>query len=554
MLNIKKEEDNIDSSIYNFFKEKNQRIIFTFFLSISIIFVVSIPILFFIIKNIQASIGSGLALIIDIICIVIIKKGHIKLGGSIFLGSVQVLFLIVLAMSLSDDSIRFVVTSVLSLSIILFIPSSIMVNRIYTLAHSAVFLIVFVIIIVLSGVSDLIIRIPFFILITSLAVLMVYYTSKIFETLLKKSSEESRKNVEHLKKYETIIKKISSLRSTTENANQSIHKNLNEISSIMQTYTNKVDDLFHSSLSITTEIEDSEKNLDIMQNAIKDISEKISMQSKLMTTNYENQSKIAEQIKTIDHKVNDASQINKQLNSTAKESKENVHNMMTEIQDLGVYQKQMLVIIGVISNIASKTNLLAMNASIEAAHAGDYGKGFGVVADEVRNLADESNTKTKEISKIIKNMSKKISQSISLVQIVEKSLLSITKNVENSDPVISSISEFMKTLLVSNHKSYDDTKDLVDIAKSIRENTDKEKNIFDDYNNVFMELKNYFQDLENIIDSLRDYNQKSIYILSNIENTRNNTQTVNNDMKELLKLLEKNDEIKDNNKLLNEGI
>ncbi|MCB1886585.1 MAG: methyl-accepting chemotaxis protein [Rhodocyclaceae bacterium] len=144
---------------------------------------------------------------------------------------------------------------------------------------------------------------------------------------------------------------------------------------------------------------------------------------------------------------------------SAREGMDAVHNNISEMEhvlaevgasetkigQLSEANQQIQVIVRTIASITDQTNLLALNAAIEAARAGEHGRGFAVVADEVRKLAQNAGTATGEISHIIDHLNQLVGESTDAMQRVSTRTRSSMERARESNVAIERIAEAIDT-------------------------------------------------------------------------------------------------------------
>ena len=158
----------------------------------------------------------------------------------------------------------------------------------------------------------------------------------------------------------------------------------------------------------------------------------------------------------------------KELADATVYGKDALHLSNSVTQKIAEESGSLIEASNVIQHIASQTNLLAMNAAIEAAHAGEAGRGFAVVADEIRKLAEESSLQGKSISSALKKFSEEISILASSSKTVEEKFNAIFSLAENVKSMSSSVMAAMRAQESGSHKVLSAIHDINNITVEVQ--------------------------------------------------------------------------------------
>lgn len=144
-----------------------------------------------------------------------------------------------------------------------------------------------------------------------------------------------------------------------------------------------------------------------------------------------------------------------------------VQNAVQKVDGLDAHTQEITSLVSVIQNIADQTNLLALNAAIEAARAGEHGKGFAVVADEVRKLAEESSASVSKITDIVTKIQNESSAVSSSLQNGYKDVEEGTKQITATNEMFNEISGAVENMINNIRVVTDNLTGIFDMSQQI---------------------------------------------------------------------------------------
>ena len=240
---------------------------------------------------------------------------------------------------------------------------------------------------------------------------------------------------ETIEKIGSSIKTVGKNTIDMTNIGNELASNMTETASAVHQISANIDGVKQQALTQAASVTETAATVEEIIRTIRQLNNSIENQAASVAESSSAIEQMVGNIASITQTLGKTDDVIKTLANATADGKETVTGANTVTQRIAEESGGLLEASSVIQHIASQTNLLAMNAAIEAAHAGEAGKGFAVVADEIRKLAEESSSQGKTITETLKVLSGEI-----------ETLSYSAKTAEEKFNAIFSLSEHVKTM------------------------------------------------------------------------------------------------------------
>ncbi len=261
-----------------------------------------------------------------------------------------------------------------------------------------------------------------------------------------------------------MIKGVENLAYSFRNISMSLKTAATDLNEIALTVDRTGRTISEDSQTQASTIEEFSASVEEITSSVELISENVKKQYDKTQNVFGVIQQFAESMKQIAVNTEEAETLANIAYENVAEIEKNLETTVSGIRAIGDSSTKVAETLSVIQDISDQINLLSLNASIEAARAGDAGRGFAVVADEVGKLADKTSSEANQIERLVNESGGRVKEGVRFISNISESIGKMIESVRNTSDIIVSIAFHAKSFVETTGKVFTVVKDLTQLS------------------------------------------------------------------------------------------